>query len=98
MSSKSSHSGLKRARKKKVKIWWKIPDLDTIPTNEAREIIYRSMVVASMAFQEYHNTKEEPDFFRTFWIMTEADNMPGMLNFIIRQMNDERIKYFAEVK
>ena len=39
MSSKSSHSGLKRARKKKVKIWWKIPDLDAIPTNEAREII-----------------------------------------------------------
>ncbi len=56
------------------------------------------MTVASLAFQEYHNVKEEPDFFRTFWIMTEAEYMPGMLNFIKRQMNDQRVHYFAEVK
>jgi len=98
MNSKSSHSSLRRAKKKKVKIWWRIPDLDNIPTSDARDMIYRSMVVASIAFQEYHNVKEEPDFFRTFWIMTEAEHMPGMLNFIKRQMNDQRVHYFAEVK
>ena len=64
MNSKSSHSSLRRAKKKKVKIWWRIPDLDNLPTSDARDIIYRSMVVASIAFQEYHNVKEEPDFFR----------------------------------
>lgn len=55
---------MKQNRTKKVKIWWRIPDLEEIPTEEARELIYRSMQVASDAFYYYNDKLEEPNFFK----------------------------------
>lgn len=89
---------MKQNRTKKVKIWWRIPDLEEIPTEEARELIYRSMQVASDAFYYYNEKMEEPNFFKTFWLITEADRGVQMLNYMIRRMNDSRVKYFAEVR
>ena len=88
----------KPPRKKLMKIWWKIPNLDDIPTSEARELIYRSMQIASDAIYRYNNILEEPNYFRTFWLMTEADKGIQLINFMIGKMNDTRVQYFAELR
>ena len=89
---------MKKPKKKLIKIWWKIPNLDEIPTNEARELIYRSMQIASDALYHYNGVLEEPNYFRTFWLMTEADKGVQMVNYLIRRMNDARIEYHAEIR
>ena len=89
---------MKKPKKKLIKIWWKIPSIDDIPTNEARELIYRSMQIASDALYYYHGVLEEPNYFRTFWFMTEADKGIQMVNYLIKRMDDPRIEYHAEVR
>jgi len=89
---------MKQNRVKKVKIWLRIPDLEEIPIEEARELIYHSMIVASEAHHRYNGKLEEPNFFKTFWLITEADHGVQMLNYLIRRMNDNRVKYFAEIR
>ena len=88
----------KKKRIKRVRIWWKIPDLETIPTEEARELIYRSMQIASDAFYLYNGVLEEPNYFKTFWFVTEASKSVQLLNYILYRLNDPRVKYFAELK
>ncbi len=89
---------MKKQKKKLIKIWWKIPALSDLPTNEARELIYRSMQVASDAYYYFMGVSEEPNYFRTFWFMTEADKGIQMVNYIIGRMKDDRVQYFAEVR
>ena len=56
------------------------------------------MQVASDALYYYHGITEEPNFFKTFWFMTEADKGIQIINYIIGRMKDDRVQYFAEVK
>lgn len=85
-------------KKRFMKIWWKIPNLDDIANSEARELIYRSMQIASDALYRYNGVLEEPSYFKTFWLMTEADIGLKMFNYMIVKMDDDRVKYFAELR
>ena len=85
-------------KKRLVKIWWKIPNLDQIPNTEARELIYRSMQLASDATYFYNSVLREPTFFRSFELLTDADKGICMYNYIIGKMDDDRVKYFAELR
>jgi hypothetical protein len=87
-----------RNKYKKVKIWWKIPDLTTIPNNEARELIYRTLCAASDAYYRYYNILEEPTYFKSFWLTADLEKSMGIYNFMIGKVNDPRVQYFAEIK
>lgn len=89
---------MKKNRIKKIKIWWKIPDLNNIPNDEARDLVFKTLRVASIAFYKYHNKMEEPSYFKSFWISTEASIGIQMYNFIVGQVADERVQYFAEMR
>lgn len=89
---------MKHPRKKMMKIWWKIPNIDDIPTSEARELIYRSMQIASDAVYHYSGAMHEPNDFRTFQFVIEADKGFKITNYMIGKIKDERVKYFAQIR
>ena len=89
---------MKKPRIKLIKIWWKIPNLNEIPNDEAKDLIYRSMQIASDAFYHYNDILHEPTFFRSFQILTHADKGISTCNYMIGKMNDPRVKYFAELR
>lgn len=89
---------MKKKRAKRLKIWWRFPDIESIPAHEGRDLIYRSLCVASDAFHKFYGILEEPTYFRTCWTAIDLDKGPSMLNYMIGKMNDPRIKYFAEIK
>lgn len=89
---------MKLPRMKVMKIWWKIPNLDNIPNDEARELIYHSMQIASDAVYHYSGVAHEPNDFRTFQFVTGADKGIKIANYMIGKMNDPRVRYFAEIR
>lgn len=89
---------MKKHKKKLIKVWWKIPNLDQIPNADARDIIYRSMQIASDATYYYDNILREPNFFRSFELLTDADKGIRIYNYMIGKMSDDRVKYFAELR
>lgn len=83
---------------KKVKIWWKIPSLDSIDRDEAYDLIYKTMSAAADTFLLYYNVREDPSFFKSFWFYSESDKAIPICNYMIGKVNDPRVQYFAEIK
>lgn len=83
---------------KKVKIWWKIPDLDKIQRDEACDLIYKTMSAAADTFFLYYNVREDPNVFKTFWFYSETEKAIAICNYMIGKVNDPRVHYYAEIK
>lgn len=89
---------MKKPRIKLIKIWWKIPNIEDLPSTKARDLIYRSMQIASDAYYNYNNVLREPTFFRSFELLTSAEKGLNVYNYMIGKMNDPRVIYFAELR
>lgn len=88
---------MKKRRIKKIKIWWRIPNISDISNVEARKLIYRTMQIASDASKIYLGTNEEPHHFRTCWFITDIDKGIFVYNYIVAKLNDPRVKYYAQL-
>jgi hypothetical protein len=85
-------------KKRLMKIWWKIPNVEELASAEARDLIYLSMQIASDAYYHYNNVLREPIFFRSFELLTDADKGISIYNYMIGKIHDDRVKYFAELR
>lgn len=88
---------MKNIRAKKIKIWWRVPNISEISNVEARILIYRTMQLASEALSLYQGINEEPHYFRTCWLLTEADKGIFVYNYMVAKLNDHRVRYYAQL-
>jgi len=88
---------MKRSYKRKIKIWWRIPELNLIENSEAKNLIFNTMQIASQAMKIYQNIHEDPHYYRMLWLFCDANKGIYVYNYMVANVNDSRVVYHAEL-